>query len=30
MLTVVGEHVESERVPVLRGKFTVDGHTWEV
>ena len=30
MLTVDGEHVEPECVPIHRGKFTVDGHTWEV
>jgi predicted phosphodiesterase len=30
LLTVDGKHVKAEIVPILRGKFTVDGHTWEV
>lgn len=30
LLTVDGQHVKPELVPIHRGKFTVDGHTWEV
>jgi len=30
MLTIEGQHVEPETVPIHRGRFTVDGHTWEV
>jgi predicted phosphodiesterase len=30
LLTVDGQHVKPELVPIHRGKFTVDGNTWEV
>ncbi|AVJ49518.1 phosphoesterase [Mycobacterium phage Corvo] len=30
MLTVDGKHVKAEIVPILGGKFTVDGQVWEV
>jgi predicted phosphodiesterase len=30
VLTVDGQHVKPEAVPISRGRFTVDGHTWEV
>jgi hypothetical protein len=30
LLTIDGQHVKPETVPVHRGRFTVDGHTWEV
>lgn len=30
LLTVDGQHVKPEMVPVSKGKFTVDGTTWEV
>ncbi|AHJ88712.1 metallophosphoesterase [Mycobacterium phage RhynO] len=30
LLTVEGKHVKPETVPILNGRFTVDGHTWEV
>lgn len=30
ILTVDGQHVKPETVPIYRGRFTVDGHTWEV
>jgi predicted phosphodiesterase len=30
LLRVDGQHVKAEVVPISRGKFTVDGHTWEV
>lgn len=30
LLTVDGQHVKPETVPISRGRFTVDGHTWEV
>lgn len=29
LLTVDGQHVKAETVPIHRGKFTVDGRTWE-
>jgi hypothetical protein len=28
--TAEGQHIKPELVPIHRGKFTVDGHTWEV
>lgn len=30
LLTVEGRHVKPELVPITNGRFTVDGHTWEV
>lgn len=30
LLTVDGHHVKAETVPIINGRFTVDGHTWEV
>ena len=30
LLTVDGQHVKPELVPVHKGRFTVDGETWEV
>lgn len=30
LLTVDGRHVKAEAVPISAGRFTVDGHTWEV
>lgn len=30
LLTIEGQHVKPELVPIHRGKFTVDGRTWEV
>ncbi|QXN73892.1 metallophosphoesterase [Mycobacterium phage Eaglepride] len=30
LLTVDGKHVKPETVPIIGGRFTVDGHTWEV
>lgn len=30
LLTVDGQHVKPEIVPIHKGRFTVDGHTWEV
>jgi predicted phosphodiesterase len=30
LLTVDGQHVKPEVVPVVKGKFTVDGNSWEV
>lgn len=30
LLTVEGQHVKPETVPIHRGRFTVDGRTWEV
>lgn len=30
LLTVEGKHVKPELVPITNGRFTVDGHTWEV
>jgi predicted phosphodiesterase len=30
VITVDGQHVKAETVPISRGRFTVDGHTWEV
>jgi hypothetical protein len=30
MLIIEGQHVEPVTVPIHRGKFTVEGHTWEV
>ena len=30
LLTVDGAHVKAESVPIHKGRFTVDGHTWEV
>lgn len=30
LLTVDGQHVKPEVVPISRGRFTVDGETWEV
>jgi predicted phosphodiesterase len=30
LLTIDGQHVKPEVVPIHRGRFTVDGHTWEV
>lgn len=30
LLTVEGQHVTPSTVPISRGRFTVDGHTWEV
>jgi len=30
LLTVDGAHVHPELVPITKGKFTVDGYTWEV
>ncbi len=30
LLTVEGQHVKPEMVPITQGRFTVDGHSWEV
>lgn len=30
ILTVDGQHVKPETVPITRGRFSVDGHVWEV
>lgn len=30
LLTIDGQHVKPEVVPIHKGRFTVDGHTWEV
>lgn len=30
ILTVEGSHVKPETVPIVKGKFSVDGHVWEV
>ncbi|EFV12905.1 metallophosphoesterase [Segniliparus rugosus] len=30
LLTVDGKHVKAETVPIRDGKFSVDGHVWEV
>lgn len=30
LLTVDGQHVKPEVVPITKGRFTVDGETWEV
>lgn len=30
MLTVDGTHVKPEVVPIVKGRFSVDGHVWEV
>jgi len=30
LLTVHGQYVKPEIVAIHRGRFTVDGHTWEV
>ncbi len=30
LLTIDGQHVKAETVPINRGRFSVDGHTWEV
>ena len=30
LLTVDGQHVRAETVPIYRGRFNVDGRTWEV
>jgi hypothetical protein len=30
LLTIDGQHVKPEIVPIHRGRFTVDGRTWEV
>jgi len=30
ILTVDGPHVKPELVPITKGRFTVDGHVWEV
>lgn len=30
VLTIDGQHVHPELVPIHRGRFTVDGHVWEV
>ncbi len=30
LLTVDGPHVKPEAVPIVKGRFTVDGFTWEV
>ncbi|AJD82472.1 metallophosphoesterase [Mycobacterium phage Sheen] len=30
LLTVEGRHVKPELVPITNGRFTVDGHTWEL
>jgi predicted phosphodiesterase len=30
LLTVEGQHVKAETVPIYRGSFTVDGHAWKV
>jgi hypothetical protein len=30
LLTVDGQHVKPEAVPITKGQFSVDGHTWEV
>jgi predicted phosphodiesterase len=30
LLTVEGQHVKPETIPITRGRFTVDGRVWEV
>jgi hypothetical protein len=30
LLTVEGQHVKPEMVPINQGRFTVDGFTWQV
>lgn len=30
LLTIDGQHVKAETVPIHRGRFTVDGRTWEI
>ncbi|ACU41803.1 metallophosphoesterase [Mycobacterium phage Morrow] len=30
LLTIEGRHVKPEIIPITNGRFTVDGHTWEV
>ncbi|AER26432.1 metallophosphoesterase [Mycobacterium phage Astro] len=30
LMTVEGQHVKAETIPIIRGKFSVDGRTWEV
>lgn len=30
LVTIDGNHVKAEPVPINQGRFTVDGHTWEV
>jgi hypothetical protein len=30
LLTIDGQHVKPEIIPIHRGRFTVDGRTWEV
>ncbi|OHT67802.1 metallophosphoesterase family protein [Mycobacteroides chelonae] len=30
LLTVDGDHVKAEAIPILKGKFSVDGSVWEV
>lgn len=30
LLTVDGQHVKAETIPINRGRFSVDGHVWEV
>ena len=30
MLTIDGQHVHPDIIPITRGKFTIDGHTWEI
>lgn len=30
ILHVDGQHVKPEPVPIAKGRFTVDGHTWEI
>lgn len=30
LLTVDGQHVKAEVIPITRGRFAVDGHSWEV
>ncbi|OBJ40272.1 hypothetical protein A5630_25310 [Mycolicibacterium mucogenicum] len=30
VLTIEGKHVKPEPIPITKGRFTVDGYTWEV
>ena len=30
LLTVEGQHVKAETVPINKGRFSVDGHVWEI
>lgn len=30
ILTIAGQHVTPQPVPIVKGKFSVDGHVWEV